>query len=105
MKAYYCLFCRALGLLASQVGSGSAEEGPHPLSQLPEGLRQLLMGNSATHKMIAAMIVSYWKYCPADLLPQFTAALTEQSVYDELMPFLISLQKDCHVSVVFICSF
>ena len=90
-------YYRALGLLASQVGCHGDSDSP--LTQLSEGLRQMLAGNSATHKMVAALVVSFWKHCPGNLVPQFTAALTEQGVYEEIMPFLLSLQKDCHVRI------
>ena len=90
-------YYRALGLLAFQVGCRGDSDSP--LTQLSEGLRQMLVGNSATHKMVAALVVSFWKHCPGDLLAQFTAALTEQGVYEEITPFLLSLQKDCHVRI------
>ena len=90
-------YYRALGLLAAQVGCHGDSDSP--LTQLSEGLRQMLAGNSATHKMVAALVVSFWKHCPGNLVPQFTAALTEQGVYEEIMPFLLSLQKDCHVRI------
>ena len=63
----------------------------------------MVAGNSATHKMVAALVVSFWKHCPGDLLAQFTAALTEQGVYEEITPFLLSLQKDCHVRIQHVC--
>ena len=84
-------------MLASQVGCHG--DSASPLTQLSEGLRQMVAGNSATHKMVAALVVSFWKHCPRDLLAQFTAALPEQGVYEEITPFLLSLQKDCHVRI------
>lgn len=110
-----CHSYRALGLLASRfiaisslphnppsiAGTISAQGLPPAVTavnQLLEGLQQLLSRNTTTHKIVSSLIVTFWSGCPKErLLPQLNSSLLEQGGYEELMPFLLALQKDCHV--------
>ena len=66
---------------------------------------QMLNTNSAVYRTLASLLVNYWGTCPAGLVDRLSAVLTEQGVYDELSPFLLQLQRDCHVSLpVNICT-
>ncbi len=106
---------RALGLLASILAPSLTKDGtvtlpPQPQSPLAttpgsetvapltETVKQLLSGSVAIHKMVAALVVSHWGQCPQDVLALLNTALTEHRAYDELTPFVVTLQKDCHVS-------
>ena len=72
------------------------------VNQLLDGLQQLLSRNATTHKIVCSLIVTFWNGCPKELLlPQLNSSLVEQGGYEELMPFLLALQKDCHVCVAF----
>ena len=51
------------------------------------------------HRAVAGLIVSHWGHCPPDLLPMFSTILEDQGFYEELTPYVLSLQKDCHVRV------
>ena len=67
------------------------------LAQLEEGLRQLLSRNSVLHNMMAALIVSFWGQCPSSVMQQLQAALTEQNVCEEIVPLMLSMQRECQV--------
>ena len=114
---HVCTLCRALGLLAAKlsISSDSTSQSDHPpsspphqssstlphctqaLSTLCEGLRQMLVRCSSTHRTVASLVVGYWGQCPSDLLSLLTTVLTEQASYEEIMPFLVAMQRDCHV--------
>ncbi len=106
-SAIISIFCRALGLLASKLSSdGSKVEGNSPeekglspvLVELIGSLQQLLSNGVATHKMGACLIIAGWAGCPRDyFLSSLTTLLTQQNGYEELSPFILALQKDCHV--------
>ena len=114
--------CRALGLLAAKlsISSDSTSQSDHPpsspphpsssstlphctqaLSTLCEGLRQMLVRCSSTHRTVASLVVGYWGQCPSDLLSLLTTVLTEQASYEEIMPFLVAMQRDCHVRLLY----
>ena len=52
------------------------------------------------HKMVVGLVLTFWKGCgfKGQLVPQLMTALTEDGGYEDLMPFLLAMQKDCHVS-------
>ncbi len=100
-----CLY-RALGLLAAKLGSDGGnllttqpDEGLSPtLHQLIGNLQQLLSRNVATHKMVASLVIAEWVGCPKEqFLSALTSSLSEQGGYEEITPFILALQKDCHV--------
>ena len=109
---------RALGQLASKFSSSSpnppsttttipvqSTQGLPPtditVNRLLDGLQQLLSRNATTHKVVGSLIITFWNGCPKEqLLPQLNSSLVEQGSYEELMPFLLALQKDCHVSLL-----
>ena len=72
------------------------------LLQFVSGLQQFLARNFAMHKMIVGLVLTLWKGCSYkdQLVSQLTSALTEESGYEELMPFLLAMQKDCHVRMI-----
>ncbi len=101
-----CLY-RALGLLAAKLSSDggsllSAEsgEGLSPtLHQLIGSLQQLLLRNVATYKMVVSLVIAEWTGCPKEqFLSALNSSLSEQGGYEEITPFILALQKDCHVS-------
>ena len=65
------------------------------------GLQQFLVRNFAMHKMVVGLVLTFWKGCgfKDQLVPQLMTALTEDRGYEDLMPFLLAMQKDCHVRV------
>ena len=68
------------------------------LGALTEGLRQMLVRSSLVHRIVASLVISFWGRCPDELLSLLSAILLEQAMYEETMPFLAALQRDCHVS-------
>ena len=102
-----CVVCRALGLLATRLqASSDLPETVQAIGQLLSGLQQLLMRNTAVHRTVAGLIVSHWGHCPSNLLPFLSTILEDQGFYEELTPYVLSLQKDCHVCVyvcVYVC--
>ena len=63
------------------------------------GLQQFLTRNFAMHKMVVGLVLTFWKGCgfKDQLVPQLMKSLTEDGGYEDLMPFLLTMQKDCHV--------
>ena len=51
------------------------------------------------HKMVVGLVLTFWKGCgyKDQLVPPLMTALTEEGSYEDLMPFLLAMQKDCHV--------
>ena len=91
---------KALGLLATRLQiSLDLPESQQAIGQLVSGLQQLLMRNTAVHRAVAGLIVSHWGHCPPDLLPTFSTLLEDQGFYEELTPYVLSLQKDCHLLI------
>lgn len=91
----FSLLFRAIGLIANRLS-------PSTHSMLLTPVSHMITSNSCTYKILAALIMSSWK-CngvsdTGGVTMALTSALTEQCVYDEVMPFLMSLQKDCYVS-------
>lgn len=117
--AFSLLSDRALGLLAFKLNSApvppqsesnsSTPTASQVVSQFSEGLQQLLGQNVVIRKMISSLVICFWEDCPKpSLLPPLNAALTVQGGYEELMPYVLALQKDCHVSglrCVWVCFF
>ena len=97
---------RALGQLAFKISNSSLQSidsststTSKVVSQFLEGLQQLLGQNVAIRKIISSLVVCFWEDCPkASLLPPLNTALTVQGGYEELVPHVLALQKDCHVS-------
>ena len=69
--------------------------------QFVNGLQQFLGRNFATHKMVVGLVLTFWKDCSykEQLISQLNMALTEEGGYEDLMPFILAMQKDCHVRV------
>ena len=67
-------------------------------SHLTDTLRLMVSSNSAVYKELSGLLVNSWCNCPSDVIDKLMPVLTEQCIYDEVNPFLISLQKDCYVS-------
>lgn len=86
---------RALGQLAKKCFSSS----PSSSQYFIDNLRQMASSNSATYKIIASLVVVSWGCCPQDIVNILSTSLTEQPLYEELAPFLLSLQKDCHLLI------
>lgn len=57
----------------------------------------MVVSSSATYKVLSALLVISWATCPPDIAEKLKAILAEQCLYEETSPFLLSLQKDCHV--------
>ena len=106
------LFCRALGELAMKLSSASGGQGTssqttnsvamHNVTlQFVSGLQQFLTRNLALHKMVVGLVLSFWKGCgfKEQLVGQLTSALTGDGGYEDLMLFILAMQKDCHVSM------
>ena len=103
--------CRALGFLAaelscsdklsasSEVVSQNTAVSP-ALSMLSEGLKQMLCRSSVTQRMVATLTISHWGHAPSDLLSLLCHTLTDQPNYHEMTPFLVNLQRDCHVRLL-----
>lgn len=84
--------CRGIGLLSNHIPSSS-----HSL--LSTTILQLLSSNSCIYKIIGSLLITYWTNAPTnpDIVTSLTSSLTEYCVYDEVAPFMTSLQKDCYV--------
>lgn len=106
-------YCRALGTLAAKLSTHptSTSDPPQqssssPLNQSPalttlcEGLRQMLVRCSSTHRMVASLVVGYWGQCPSDLHTLLSAVLNEKTTYEEITPFLVAMQRECHVRLL-----
>lgn len=101
--------CRALGTLAAKL-SGTVEGSVPPqhssLEQSParttlcEGLRQMLVRPSSIHRMVASLVIGYWGQCPGELHTLLSTVLTEKTTYEEIMPFLVAMQRECHVRLL-----
>ena len=112
--------CRALGLLASRMTpptpaptppcDGSLEDppphsnggspSPEAVSLLLSHLVQLVSAQSALHRMVAVLVVCHWDHCPSHTLnPSLQKALTDTGGLEELVPFILNMQKDCQVCV------
>lgn len=50
--------------------------------------------------MVASLVVGYWGSCTSDLLALLTTVLTEKTTYEEIMPFLVAMQRECHVRLL-----
>lgn len=85
----------------SNAGGATPESGysTPALATLTEGLGQMLVRTSSTHRMMASLVIGHWGQCPRSLLPQLTAILTETATYEEILPFLMIMQRECHVSI------
>lgn len=105
------LFCRALGELAMKLSSTSGGQAialqttnsvavHNVVLQFVNGLQQFLTRNLALHKMVIGLVLTFWKGCgfKEQLVGQLTMALTGDGGYEDLMPFILAMQKDCHVS-------
>lgn len=57
----------------------------------------MVASTSSTYKVLSALLVISWGSCPPDIAEKLKTILTEQCLYEETSPFLLSLQKDCHV--------
>lgn len=106
------LFYRALGELAMKLSSASCGQATtlqttnsmaiHNITlQFVSGLQQFLTRNLALHKMVVGLVLTFWKGCgfKEQLVGQLTLALTGDGGYEDLMPFILAMQKDCHVSM------
>ena len=69
------------------------------LLQFVSGLLQFLMRSFAMHKIVVGLVLTFWKGCSfkEQLVSQLTSALTGDGGYEDLMPFILAMQKDCHV--------
>jgi TATA-binding protein-associated factor len=83
---------KALGMLAMKVS-------PSSVQYLSETLNTMLATTSAVFKELLSLFVSSWANCPHDVADKLTSLLTESCIYDEVQPFLLSLQKDSYVLV------
>ncbi len=90
----FSLFYRAIGSLAHKVFPSCESTSQYFL----DSLRQMSHSNNATYKVISSLIIVHWKNCPSDVVAILLGSLNEQILYEELAPFLLSLQKECHVS-------
>ena len=77
--------------------SATSSSSSQAVAVLTEGLRQMLARASAVHRMVASLVIGFWGQCPSELLTLLSSVLTEQITYEEIMPFLVALQRDCHV--------
>lgn len=91
---FLCVW-RGVSSLAKTVSS-PGEMSPH----VSEGLKQLVAVNSSSYLTVAALLSINWGMCPDVVLEKLTNVLNEQPVYEEVVPFLLSLQKDCLVSTI-----
>ncbi|XP_019852330.1 PREDICTED: TATA-binding protein-associated factor 172 isoform X2 [Amphimedon queenslandica] len=85
---------KCIGLLVGSIPSSS-----HALLSTP--VSQMLSSNSSICKILASLLITYWKDAPPqpDIITSLTSSLTEYCVYEEVTPFMASLQKDCYVLV------
>jgi len=88
---------RALGQLAAKL---TASGGLYPSClQLASNLQQMLSRAIATQRITASLVISFWENAPKQHFePALNSALSEQGGFEELTPFVLALQKDCHVS-------
>ncbi len=103
---HHVILYRALGELAVKLSSSSVDHQSSATNSLNQvmlhfvnGLQQFLTRNFAIHKMVVGLVLTFWKGCgfKDQLVPRLMTALTEDGSYEDLMPFLLAMQKDCHV--------
>lgn len=110
--SYILYYDRALGLLAAKMSSSPSqttvsstltpEYSTPALTTLCEGLKQMLVRSSSTHRMVASLMIGYWGKCPEHLMSLLNSVLTERATYEEIMPFLAAMQRECHVRLLII---
>ena len=104
----YFSICRALGLLASKMTSSPAPPppaGPPPpheaTSVLLKHVLQLVSTNFALQRMVGVLVVSHWEGCPGHTLSSaLLAALTSTDALEDMVPYILAMQKDCQVSPI-----
>ena len=125
----YVFLCRALGLLAAKMSGGPSQQiTPSPSSSTPEystpaltapsstpatpvyptpalatlteGLRQMLVRASSAHRVVAALTIGCWGRCPDELLTLLNSVLRERTTHEEITPFVIAMQRECHVRLL-----
>ena len=86
--------CRALGTLIQRIMTSGRS-----FSLLVEWMSLLVSHPSAVYRSVAALLASVWSSVSTDIITKMGNLLTDQPVYEETAPFLMSLQKDCLVRV------
>ena len=79
-------------------GSSTLGYPTQGVATLTEGLQQMLTRSSSAHRMVASLLVGYWGACPDKLQPLLSNLLMERTTYEEIVPFLVAMQRECHVS-------
>ncbi len=72
------------------------------MPSLLTGIKRLLSSGCALHKMVSVLIVRHWQNCPHldSLGPALLAALTDTAGLEDIVPFVLAMQRDCQVSDV-----
>ena len=60
----------------------------------------MLVRSSSIHHVVAALVIGYWGQCPSELLTLLNTVLTERTTYEEITPFLVAMQRECHVRLL-----
>ena len=70
------------------------------VATLTEGLGQMLTRSNSIHRMVASLVIGYWGVCPSQLLSQLNTILHERATYEEILSFLMAMQRECHVRLL-----
>ena len=60
----------------------------------------MLTRPSSTHRVVASLVVGHWGQCPAELLALLNSILSERTTYEEIVPYLMTMQRECHVRLL-----
>lgn len=72
---------------------------PEAASVLLSHLVQLFTASWSRHRIVAALVVCHWDGCPSpSLQAPLLTALADTAVLEDVMPYVLDMQKDCQVS-------
>jgi hypothetical protein len=58
----------------------------------------MVVSSQAIHRMAAVLVVYHWDHCPGHTLgPTLLSALADTSSMEDMLPFILGMQKDCQV--------
>ena len=110
---YHFYFPRALGVLAHKLSAHTqSANGTTPttgvpsqpvsqdaLSSLVAGLKRLLSSGVSLHRIVSVLVICHWQDCPHQdtLGPALLSALTDTTGLEDMLPYIVAMQRDCQV--------
>ena len=70
------------------------------IASLLGGLKRLLCSGCALHRMVSVLVVYHWPDCPhrETLGSALMSALTDTAGLEDIVPYILAMQRDCQVS-------